>query len=98
MSYTLDSNILIGLSRSYPRDIFPSIWESVEESIERRETCICQAVLHEIERGGDKLPEWAKSLPNFVCKATDTEFDTVKQIAIRHPEWVQGQRMRPTHS
>ncbi|WP_309132997.1 hypothetical protein [Brevibacterium sp.] len=44
MTYTLDSNILIGLVQRYPRDIFPGIWDSIEESVARGESCICEAV------------------------------------------------------
>lgn len=91
MSYTLDSNIIIGLVQKYPRDIFPGIWDSIEESIARGESCISEAVHREVNRIGDNLYKWAKDLPGFVCSATDVELATVAQIATAHPDWVQGQ-------
>lgn len=91
MTYTLDSNVLIGLAQRYPRDIFPGIWESIEESVDDGQSCICEAVHREVHRGGDELHKWAKNLPNFVCKATDEEFETVLEISEAHPGWVQGQ-------
>lgn len=91
MSYTLDSNILIGLVQKYPRDIFPGIWDSIEESIAQGESCISEAVHREVNRVGDDLHKWAKDLPGFVCSATDEELATVAQIATAHPGWVQGQ-------
>jgi hypothetical protein len=91
MSYTLDSNILIGLVQRYPRDIFPGIWESIEQSVEDKASCICQAVHREVHRGGDDLYNWAKKLPDFICGVTDEELATVAEIGIAHPDWVQGQ-------
>lgn len=91
MTYTLDSNILIGLVQKYPRDIFPGIWNSIEDSIKRGESCICEAVHREVKRIGDDLYKWAKDLPGFVCSTTDGELGTVGEIATAHPGWVQGQ-------
>lgn len=91
MMFTLDSNILIGLVRGYPRDIFPAMWESIESSAAIGESCICEAVLREVHRGGDELFEWAKTLHGFVCSVTDAELITVAEIGAAHPGWVQGQ-------
>jgi hypothetical protein len=90
MTFTLDTNILINLSRLYPRDIFASIWDSFEEAIGAGDVCICEAVLRELHRGGDDLHDWAKDLPGFVCPATDEELATVGEIAVAHPDWVRG--------
>lgn len=91
MSYTLDSNILINLQRLYPRDIFPGIWTSVEASASEGDSCICEAVHREVERGGDDLHKWAKNISGFVCTTSDSELEIVGEIARDHPEWVQGQ-------
>ncbi len=91
MKYTLDTNILIGLSQRYPRDIFPGVWEQLEGLVSAGQSCICEAVLREVDRGGDELHGWAKNLPRFVCTTTDEELKTVAEIGIKHPTWVQGQ-------
>lgn len=91
MTYTLDTNILIGLVQRYPRDIFPAMWKNIESSIEVDESCICEAILREVHRGGDGLHTWAKNLDGFVCQATDEELAVVAEIGVAHPEWVQGQ-------
>lgn len=62
MSYTLDTNILIGLVQRYPRDIFPAMWKNIESAVEGGEACICEAILREVKRGGDDLFSWAKNL------------------------------------
>lgn len=91
MTYTLDTNILIGLVQRYPRDIFPAIWSKIEWSVLVGDSCICEAILREVHRGGDELHKWAKDLPGFVCSATDGELASVAKIAVAHPGWVQGQ-------
>lgn len=91
MSYTLDSNILIGLVQRYPRDIFPAMWSNIETVVANRQTCICEAILREVHRIGDDLHEWAKNLNGFVCHITDEELLTVATIGSDHPGWVQGQ-------
>lgn len=90
MSYTLDTNILIGMIRRYPRDIFPSVWEALEETIDDGEACICPAVLDETNRGSDDLHMWAKGYPGFECAVTREELETAALISIAHPEWVRG--------
>lgn len=91
MTFTLDTNILIGLVQRYPRDIFPAMWANIEQSIQADESCICEAILREVHRGGDELHDWAKGLPGFVCQVTDEELKSVAEIGAAHPGWVQGQ-------
>ena len=91
MKFTLDTNILVGLVRRYPRDIFPAMWDRLEGGVAAGNSCICEAILREVHRGGDELHTWAKNLPGFVCPVTDVELMTVAEIASAHPGWVQGQ-------
>lgn len=91
MNWTLDTNILINLMRLYPRDIFPAMWTNIEDTVRAGESCICEAILREVLRGGDDLHKWAKTLDGFVCPVTDSELITVAEIATAHPGWVQGQ-------
>jgi predicted nucleic acid-binding protein len=51
MSFTLDTNVLIGLIQRYPRDIFSTIWENIEGAALSGDVCICEAVLREVRRG-----------------------------------------------
>ena len=88
MKFTLDSNILINLARTYPRDIFGSLWDSIERAVADEGVCICEAVLREVHRGGDSLHSWARGLDGFVCSVTDEELATVAAIAVKHPDWV----------
>ena len=65
MKFTLDTNILVGLVRRYPRDIFPAMWDRLEGAVAAGNSCICEAILREVHRGGDELHTWAKNLPGL---------------------------------
>jgi hypothetical protein len=88
VTYTLDTNILIGLIQRYPRDIFPSIWSALESSIDGGDVCICQDVLIETDRAGDDLFAWAKNYPGLACGITQEEVDLAGEISEAHPDWV----------
>ncbi|MGO1311336.1 MAG: DUF4411 family protein [Brevibacterium aurantiacum] len=92
MRFTLDTNILVGMERLYPRDIFPAMWSNIESAVSAGEACICEATLREVKRGGDDLYTWASNLEGFVCGVTEAELAVVADVATAHPEWVQGQR------
>jgi len=65
--YCMDADVLIELKRHYPsthifskHDLFPAIWEKLEEMV-RNGTLISHAeVFREIELGGDELFQWCK--------------------------------------
>lgn len=92
MRVTLDTNILIYLQARYPRDIFGSLWDLIEGEAIQGDACICEAIFVELERGGDDLPKWAKSLGSFICDTSDAELMTVQTIGNDHPDWVQDQK------
>jgi hypothetical protein len=88
LTFTFDTTVLIGFGRNYPRDVFPSLWETFESSINDRDRCICQAVLDELERGTDELHDWAKRYPHLVCDATQDDIDLAAEISAAFPDWV----------
>ena len=92
MCYTLDANILINMERVYAREFFASLWDSMEVTAKNGDICLCEVAQNELNRGNDGLVSWAKSIPGFVRKTTDAELSIVAQIAIAHPQWVQGQK------
>lgn len=61
----------------------------MESAAMTAEVCICEIAHHELERGGDDLASWAKSIDGFVCAATDAELTIVADIANAQ---AQGQR------
>lgn len=88
MAFTLDTCTLIDLSNDYPRDVFKSIWESLESEISAGRVCICSAVLDELKRGGDDLYKWAKSCSGLVCDTTIEDIKHAQTISQKYPTWV----------
>lgn len=90
--YTIDTSILIGMERRYPKDVFPGVWGRVEEMIEDDRACICSEVQVEAERGTDTLPIWIKQQNGFVCPASAREFEIVTEIGATWPDWVRNDK------
>jgi len=60
--YVIDTNALIDLwRRRYPRDVFPTLWQKIEELIKSGELVAPQEVLSELQRQHDELYLWAKT-------------------------------------
>ena len=90
--YTIDTSILIGLERRYPRDVFPSVWDAIENLVADGRACICSEVLDETSRGDDDLHDWAKDQPGFTCEPEEQDFSIVRDIGRAVPEWVRGEK------
>lgn len=88
MSFTLDTNILIRMANQYPREIFPSVWERLEELIVGGEACICEEVHEETRRGTDELYKWSTEQAGFVCDVGVQEVNLAVEISDAYPEWV----------
>ena len=58
--YFVDTNELINLSRHYPKEVFPGLWDSIENLISEERILSPKEVLDEIELGHDELKEWCK--------------------------------------
>ena len=60
-TYIVDTSVLILLAQHYPKDIFASLWTSIEKLIEDGSILAPREVLKEIEQGGDdELIKWCK--------------------------------------
>ncbi|MCK4820763.1 DUF4411 family protein, partial [bacterium] len=59
--YCIDTSALIDLwRRNYPRDIFKSLWNEIEDLISYRRLVAPREVLKELEKQDDELLVWAK--------------------------------------
>ncbi|MCG7230051.1 MULTISPECIES: DUF4411 family protein [Corynebacterium] len=56
--YLIDSNIVINAVRVYPRDVFPSYWESFENFVTTQTFFFHDTVQEELERRKDFVSEW----------------------------------------
>ncbi len=58
--YCIDTSALIDLYEYYPYDIFPKVWQQVENLIHREELIAPKCVLNELSMIEDRLLKWAK--------------------------------------
>ena len=66
MKYSIDTSALLeGWRRFYPPDVFPALWEKLEELIESGELRATEEVFHEIERKDDELHKWVRDHANM---------------------------------
>ena len=63
--YVFDSNIFINLHQRQPRDIYPSVWNKIDELMANGTIISSREVYDELTRSDDSLSEWAKSKRNI---------------------------------
>ena len=61
MRYSVDTSALIGAwNRHYPPDIFPQLWQKLEQLIANGSLIASEEVLFELEKKDDAVLDWAK--------------------------------------
>lgn len=85
--YVFDSGPLIDL-KNYPRDIFPTIWNQLEQMFEDGNIISCHEVLREVEDYDDEIATWAKSNKGYFHRPSLDEQSIVAKILKKHPELV----------
>jgi len=85
--YAIDSSSLIeGLRKTYPKEVFPSLWNKVGEQIELGKIIAPDEVKRELEDFGvDELAKWCNGFPNFF-QAEDNDIQNVVTSIMAPPE------------
>lgn len=86
--FVIDSSILIAFERNQPQDVWPTLWDYVENLLRDGDAVVPREALTELERGTDDLGDWVKKT-GAVCDANDAMIAIVAQISTKHPGWVQ---------
>jgi len=61
VSYSIDTSALLeAWARHYPLDVFPTLWQQIENLISAGRLLAIDEVLRELERKSDDLHDWAK--------------------------------------
>lgn len=61
--FLVDTNVLITASKvTYPMDVFPSFWESLEKSILQKDIAILRIVKDEVSQKNDEVSTWLNSI------------------------------------
>ncbi len=69
MRYSIDTSAIIeGWRRLYPPDVFPAVWDHLDELIDEGNLRATEEVLKELEKKDDEVHAWAKSRPDLFVK------------------------------
>ncbi len=90
--YIIDSCSLMELNRHNPLDVFPSVWEKIEDLINKDLLVAPKEVLNEINEGDDKLANWAKKQNKLFKDPTNKQIDIVREILNKFPSLVKENR------
>lgn len=88
-AHTIDTNIIVTLNREQPRDIYPSVWNAIEDLIATGRCVMNREVYEELKAVDDECAPWAKARDGFIHETTNDELTVVQSITSQHPGWVQ---------
>ncbi len=83
-----------GWIRDYPPDVFPSLWEKLDESIDRGEIIASEEVYTEVAKKDDDLHSWMKSRKKMLIPITEEIQGVVSLLLADHPRLVDTHRNR----
>ena len=85
--YSIDSSSLIRCRHIYPIDVFPSLWQALDDLLSRNVLFAHEEVWNEIHRGTDPLTVWAASRKGSLCVAADAgQIVFMQRIAAAFPQ------------
>ena|SRR5579871_1082688 len=95
MAYCIDTSaILDGWVRYYPRDVFPTLWEKLEELIGLGRLVAPDEVLRELSKNDDELHEWARLQIGLFCPLEEEIQIATAEILGAFPKLVNNERNR----
>jgi Domain of unknown function (DUF4411) len=86
--YVIDSSALFDLKNLYPEEVFPSVWERVNEMCKEKLIIAPREVLREIKRGNDELLEWADRHEEIFLVPCDEELLINESVVSVYPETI----------
>jgi len=92
VEYVLDSSPLIKLNRDQPMELYPSVWEKIEELMASGRAILPSEAKREIDHKDDPLKAWLNLRPSVVLEATGADLAAVQRISVAHQDWVQGRK------
>ncbi|MBI4964691.1 MAG: DUF4411 family protein [Desulfomonile tiedjei] len=95
MTYSVDTSALMdGWVRHYPKDVFPRIWESIDELISQEILIASSEVLKELEKQEDDLTAWALDRKHMFVPIDDDIQVSISEILRDYPRLVDTRRDR----
>lgn len=95
MSFSLDTSaILDAWVRHYPPDVFPSVWERMNDAAAAGKIFIVDEVLSELKRKDDGAHDWFESRRQMVISIDAPIQASVAEIMRRYPKIIDTRRNR----
>jgi hypothetical protein len=89
MAFCVDtSGWLDGWHRYYPRDVFPSLWQNVEERVNGGHVIASEEVYVELQKKDDDLHEWMKQRKLMLIPANESIQRRVAEVLATYPRLV----------
>lgn len=95
MRYSIDTSaILDGWRRHYPPDVFPALWQRLDQLITSSDLAATEEVLRELERKDDEVHEWFKERGGMFILIDEPIQIAVAQLLADYRRLVNDQRNR----
>ena len=89
MAFCVDtSGWLDGWHRHYPRDVFPSLWQNVEQRVSGSDIIASEEVYVEVQKKDDDLHEWMKQRKFMLIPADESIQRRVADVLATYPRLV----------
>lgn len=94
--YCLDASVFINAwSKHYPEELFPCVWDCLDELLFSQKVIIPVVVLEEVQRGQDKLVNWIEWAERGCVKKPDADcIAATKHVVQAHRRLLETKKNR----
>jgi len=90
--YVIDTSSLIELNKHNPMDVYPGVWEKIEQLINSNRLVAPKEVFNEIKQTDDSLSVWSKTQSKMFIEPTIRQIEIVKDILDKYPSLIKIDR------
>ncbi len=95
MKYSIDTSaILDGWVRYYSPDVFPPLWEKLDELIKSGDLRATEEVLRELEKQDDKAHRWARERSGMFHPLDEAVQRAATEVLAAHPRLIDNRANR----
>jgi len=90
--YIIDTSSLIELNKHNPMDVYPGVWEKIEQLINSNRLVAPKEVFNEIKQTDDSLFAWSKTQSKMFIEPAIRQIEIVKDILDKYPSLIKIDR------
>lgn len=95
MKYNIDTSaILDGWVRYYSPDVFPPLWEKIDELIKSGDLRATEEVLRELAKQDDKVHKWARERSEMFHPLDEAVQRAASEVLAAHPRLIDNRANR----